>query len=208
VGDLPDFIPPDSSEPQPATDQQPSAIQNVNESQSAEQHSAAPTPVEQNQLDALADAEQRQFVSRLRWLFAVGIFSFAFVSWMMVRNVRNMQYSVRASDPDSVIRVEVGSLASGDLEAAYAQLSERYRKEVSFEDYHALVAMHRRMFLTREYRVTRRDTYKGRTFIEAQLTSSDGHRFLARFALIQQNGRWWIDDLHWDVDAEINARHA
>jgi hypothetical protein len=225
VGDLPEFIPPGASEPQESTEQpaevrnlseaQPvsetgdvNSALNVSEAQSAKQLSVTPTPEEQIQLDALADAERRQFLTRLRWLFAVGVFSFAFVSWMLVRTTRNLQYGVRGSDPDAVIRVEVGSLANGDLEAGYAQLSERYRKQVSFEDYHALVAMHRRMFLTREYRVTRRDTFNGRTFIDAQMTSSDGHRFLARFTLIQEAGRWWIDDLHWGADSDKDSRRT
>jgi hypothetical protein len=157
---------------------------------------------------ALTESDRKQFLRRVRWLLVAGIASFILVSWILARSTGIGIYGARASDPIAVVRVELGSLASGDLEAAYAQLSERYRKEVSFEDYHALVSSHRRMFLTRQYRVTRRDQYKGQIYIDAQLTSSTGQHFTARFTLIQANGRWWIDDLHWDAAAGQHLKRA
>lgn len=158
--------------------------------------------------EALTERGRRVFLRRVSWLLVAGIISFVAVSWMLARTTGVGIYGSRSSDPVAVVRVELGSLASGDLESAYAQLSERYRKEVSFDDYHALVSTHRRMFLTRQYRVTRRDKYKGQIFIDAQLTSSTGQHFTARFTLIQVNGRWWIDDLHWDAVAGRQLKSA
>jgi hypothetical protein len=158
--------------------------------------------------EALTESDRKQFLRRVRWLLVAGVISFVVVSWMLARSTRMGIYGSRAADPLAVVRVELGSLASGDLEAAYAQFSERYRKEVPFEDYHALVSSHRRMFLTRQYRVTRRDEYNGQTFIDAQLTSSTGQHFVARFTLIEAAGRWWIDDLHWEAEAGRELKRA
>src|ERR1019366_4959754 len=100
--------------------------------------------------------------------------SFALVSWMLVRSTRMLEFGVRDSDPIAVVKLELGSLAHGDMQDAYAQLSERYRKEVPFANYNALVVSHRRMFLTREYRVTRHELHDGQMQIDAQLVSVNG----------------------------------
>jgi hypothetical protein len=94
------------------------------------------------------------------------------------------------------------------MEDAYAQLSERYRKAVPFANYNALVNSHRRMFLTREYRVTRHEVRNGQMQIDAQLVSVNGKHYLARFTLVELAGRWWIDDLHWREEAFEGMEHT
>lgn len=147
--------------------------------------------------DSLGAEERARLLRRLRWVLITGVASFALVSWMLVRSLGRGGVAPRGSDAAAVVRVELGALASGDLKSAYDQLSERYRKEVSFEVYHQLVVTHRRVFLTRQYRVTRLEEHADKTFLEAQLTSTNGLHYLARFTLVNAAGRWWIDDLHW-----------
>jgi hypothetical protein len=106
------------------------------------------------------------------------------------------------------VKLELGSLARGDMQDAYAQLSERYRKEVPFANYNALVTSHRRMFLTREYRVTRHEVHDGQMQIDAQLVSVNGKHYLARFTLVEIAGRWWIDDLHWREESYAHMEHT
>jgi hypothetical protein len=192
----------------PAPDPREADDSKTRESRGSEFLPVDPFHIEQVRAETLTESDRKQFLRRVRWLLATGIISFAIVSWMLARSTGRGIYGARASDPIAVVRVELGSLANGDLESAYAQFSERYRKEVSFDNYHALVSSHRRMFLTRQYRVTRRDEYKGQTFVEAQLTSSSGQHFTARFTLIEAAGRWWIDDLHWDAEPGRNSHHA
>lgn len=156
----------------------------------------------------LGDSDHARFLRRVRRLLIAGIVSFTVVSWMLVRGTGMMGIRMGASDPVAVVRTELGSLANGDLRSGYAQLSERYRKEVSFESYNALVTSHRQMFLTRKFRVTRRDERNGRMLIETQLTSASGEQFLARFTMIQSAGRWWIDDLHWEERPESHSLQA
>ena len=143
------------------------------------------------------ESDRQRFLRRLGWLLVAGFASFALVTWVLVRSTRMLGFGSRDADPIAVVKLELGSLARGDMKDAYDQLSERYRKEVPFVKYNALVVSHRRMFLTREYRVTRHEVRNGQMQIDAQLVSVNGKHYLARFILVEFAGRWWIDDLHW-----------
>jgi hypothetical protein len=158
--------------------------------------------------EAFAANDRQRFLRRLGWLLVAGLASFALVSWMLVRSTRIIGFGARDSGPIAVVKLELGSLARGDLQDAYAQLSERYRKQVPFADYNALVTSHRRMFLTREYRVTRDEVHDGQMQIDAQLVSINGKHYLARFTLVEIAGRWWIDDLHWRAETYERMEHT
>jgi hypothetical protein len=158
--------------------------------------------------EAFAANDRQRFLRRLGWLLVAGFASFALVSWMLVRSTRMIGFGVRDSEPIAVVKLELGSLARGDMKDAYAQLSERYRKEVPFANYNALVVSHRRMFLTREYRVTRHEVHDGQMQIDAQLVSVNGKHYLARFTLVEIAGRWWIDDLHWREETYARTEHT
>jgi hypothetical protein len=158
--------------------------------------------------EAFAANDRQRFLRRLGWLLVAGLASFALVSWMLVRSTRIIGFGARDSGPIAVVKLELGSLARGDMQDAYAQLSERYRKQVPFADYNALVTSHRRMFLTREYRVTRDEVHDGQMQIDAQLVSINGKHYLARFTLVEIAGRWWIDDLHWRAETYERMEHT
>jgi hypothetical protein len=171
--------------------------------ESAQQEMPVPEAVEPAEIFVAHD--RQRFLRRLGWLLVAGFVSFALVSWMLVRSTRMLGFGSRDADPIAVVKLELGSLARGDMKDAYDQLSERYRKEVPFVKYNALVVSHRRMFLTREYRVTRHEVHNGQMQIDAQLVSVNGKHYLARFVLVELAGRWWIDDLHWH---EVPYEHA
>ena len=176
----------------PLHDPPEAADAKARDSQGGEILNQEPFREEEFRAEALRESDRQQFMRRLRWLLIAGISSFVLVIWILARTTGSGEFIARGSDPISVVRAELDSLANGDLQSAYAQLSERYRKQVSFEDYHALVASHRRMFLTHEFRVTRRDQYKGQTFIEAQLTSETGQHFVG--AIHSDPGGWALVD--------------
>jgi len=158
--------------------------------------------------EAFAADDRQRFLRRLGWLLVAGFASFALVSWMLVRSTHILGVGVHDADPIAVVKLELGSLARGNMEDAYAQLSERYRKSVPFANYNALVVSHRRMFLTREYRVTRHEVRNGQMQIDAQLVSVNGKHYLARFILVELAGRWWIDDLHWHEENFQRMEHT
>jgi hypothetical protein len=168
--------------------------------ESSQQDSVQPETIRTEAVEpteTLIGSDRQRFLRRLGWLLVAGFVSFALVTWVLVRSTRMLGFGSRDADPIAVVKLELGSLARGDMKDAYDQLSERYRKEVSFVKYNALVVSHRRMFLTREYRVTRHEVRNGQMQIDAQLVSVNGKHYLARFILVELAGRWWIDDLHW-----------
>jgi len=145
----------------------------------------------------VASLDRLKFARRLRIVLAAATISFAIVSWLLVRRTITMRST--GQDPVQVVRMEIGALGRGDLEAAYSQLSQRYRNEVPFEMYHQLVLEHRRIFFARSYRVTENRTRGSQTFVVAQIEAAGGAHYTAQFTLVQLSGRWWIDDLHWNA---------
>lgn len=144
-----------------------------------------------------ASLDRLKFARRMRIVLAAAMISFAIVSWLLVRRTITMRST--GQDPVQVVRMEIGALGRGDLEAGYSQLSQRYRNEVPFEMYHQLVLEHRRMFFARSYRVTENTTRGSQTFVVAQIEAAGGAHYTAQFTLVQLSGRWWIDDLHWNA---------
>ena len=159
-------------------------------------------------MDTIAEDGRRRFVRRVRWLLIAGIASFALASLIFVRISSLSRRNASETVQIALVRAEIEGLSRGNLQSAYGLLSERYRKEVPFEKYHALVIQHRRVFLTRQYRVTKRDELSGRTVIEAQLVTVNGQHYLAKFTLVQTAGRWWIDDLHWAAETDYHDLRA
>jgi hypothetical protein len=193
MGTPPQFPPPEP----PASDE--SAAENSGGSEflhaePVQQESAQP---EVFRAEAFVANDRPRLLRRIGWVLVAGFASFALASWLLVRSTHLLNFGSRNGDPISVVKLELGSLARGEMKDAYAQLSERYRKEVPFAKYNALVVSHRRMFLIREYRVTRQEVHDGKTQIDAQLVSVNEKHYLARFILVEIAGRWWIDDLHW-----------
>jgi hypothetical protein len=144
-------------------------------------------------------SENARMLRRLRWVAACGTVSFFLVVWALLETVSSPAKSGR--DPRAVVREEISALERGDLQAAYAQLSLRYRAEIPFQTYHLLIASHRRVFLTRDYSVRTEEQRGGKTYIVADLQAENGLRYTAVFWLVRDGGRWWIDDLHWRAAA-------
>lgn len=204
MGIPPQFPPADRPESEEPTGQSSGGIEFLHVEPSSDE------PIQRDvfRAEAFAINDRHIFLRRMGWLLMAGFASFALVSWMLVHSTRLMKYGAQESEPLAVVKLELGSLARGDMKDAYAQLSERYRKQVPFANYNALVVSHRRMFLTREYRVTRREIRNGQMQIDAQLVSMTGKHYLARFTLVELAGRWWIDDLHWREEAFERMEHS
>jgi hypothetical protein len=204
MGLPPQFPPADRPESNDSGDQN----SGVSEFLHAEPSSEELTQQDLFRAEAFAANDRQRFLRRLAWVLVAGLASFALVSWMLVRSTRIIGFGARDSEPIAVVKLELGSLARGDMKDAYAQLSERYRKAVPFADYNTLVTSHRRIFLTREYRVTRDEVRDGQLQIDAQIVSVNGRHYLARFTLVEVAGRWWIDDLHWRAEMYARTEHT
>ena len=151
--------------------------------------------------DLAEELARRRLLHRLKVLLAFGLVAFVLTTWTLVRlpNFAALLGGL-GSGPEMLVQSYFEALNRGELRAAYGMFSSKYRGEVSFEAYHALVVSHRRMFLTREFQV--RDTRASgeRTVLLTRLVTTDGVRYLAQFTLVQFDGRWWIHDLRWAAE--------
>ena len=66
--------------------------------------------------------------------------------------------------------------------------------------------MHSRMFRTRELRFANDHEWNGGAALEAHLVAESGDRYLARFTLVYADGHWWVDDLHWGREPDIEGQ--
>jgi hypothetical protein len=88
---------------------------------------------------------------------------------------------------------------------AYDMFSPRYRGQVSFDTWHQLFITHWRMFHADVLRSeTPAQSGKGVT-LEIYLHGGDDRDYRARFTLIRTDGRWWIDDVHWEQEPDERA---
>lgn len=166
----------------------------------AETPALAPALVEQGfATHAALRSRNEQLIRRIRWIAAAGFVTFFLVVWLLLRAVNPGMPSGR--DPLQVVRAEISALDRGDLQTAYAQLSKHYRDAVPFNTYHMLVISHRRIFLTRKFSFSQQQRRGAQMLVVAELESETGAHYTAKFTLVNDAGRWWIDDLHWHASS-------
>ncbi len=146
------------------------------------------------------DAARRGLRRRLLALLAAGGVAFVLTTWTLVRFENPLGSAGLGSSPMNVVKAHLEALNRGELHAAYAFFSPRYRQKVSFEAYHELVVTHWQMFHTRELRFSRDEESAERAILETRLLTEGGERYVARFTLVRAEGRWWIDDLRWRTE--------
>ena len=142
-------------------------------------------------------ADRRTLLRRLRVLLLTTGVAFALTTWMLVRVESPGGLLWFARGPAGVVRAHLQALNRGELRTAYECFSRHYRQQVPFEAYHQLVVSHRRMFRTREVAFAPREQSPERAVIETRMVAADGERYVARFTLVQVDGRWWIEDVRW-----------
>lgn len=185
--DLMESLPPGGTPPEP--------IEN-----SGEVSAIAPALVEPDfATHASLRSRNEQLIRRIRWIAAAGFAAFFLVVWLLLRAVNPGMPSGR--DPLQVVRAEISALDRGDLQTAYAQLSKHYRDAVPFNTYHMLVISHRRIFLTRKFSFSQQQRRGAQMLVVAELESETGAHYTAKFTLVNTEGRWWIDDLHWHASS-------
>ncbi len=147
---------------------------------------------------------RRRMRQRFLALLMAGATAFALTTWTLVRYEHVPGLAPGHSDAATLVKAHLDALSRGDLRGAYAQFSQRYRSQVSFEAFHELVTSHRAMFRTRELAVSSREESGDRTVLETHTVTQDGERYQARYTLVRAEGRWWIDDLRWGAEPEEN----
>lgn len=147
-------------------------------------------------------AARAQAVRRLLRMLIYCCFLFTLSIWLLVRLENPVRISLFSPGPSRVVRQHLAALNRGEFREAYLLFSPHYRGEVSFELYHELVVTHVAMFRTRIVSVSNQEISGDRVVLSTRVLALDGERYVARFTLVRQENRWWIDDLRWGADAE------
>ena len=114
----------------------------------------------------------------------------------------------QAAAPERVVRAQLDAFRRGQVREAYDLFSAHYREQVSFEAFHELVASHWRVLRTRTVQFESREATGARAVFDTHIVATDGERYLARYTLIESEGRWWIDEVHWGAEPDAPRHFA
>jgi hypothetical protein len=152
------------------------------------------------------ELHQRVILRRLSTLLAVAGVAFILTTWILVRRDSFAKPLAGNSAPSEIIRHQLDALNRGELREAYAFFSQDYRKQVSFEAFHELVSTHWAMFRARTIDFESLEETRVRAVLDTHITTAGGARYLARYTLVEVEGQWWIDDVHWGREEEPRGR--
>ena len=109
--------------------------------------------------------------------------------------------SLRNADfqAEKVVRAHFAALDRGDYRAAYALFSKRLRREMPFNQFHEVMEDHL-LLLQGKVIVYPERTTAGRVVVEVAFRGIQSMDLTAEFVLIHSGGRWWIDNMRWNLE--------
>jgi hypothetical protein len=149
---------------------------------------------------AEAAARRRGFLHNLYVLLGLTLTAFILSTWILVRV--DSPFGLFSTGPQEIVRAQLRALDHGELRPAYDMFSARYRGQVSFDTWHKLFVTHWRMFHADVVRSESPAQSGGGVTLEIYLHGADDKDYRARFLLIRTDGRWWIDDVHWEQEPD------
>ena len=152
------------------------------------------------QLEDRVELRRRNFLHNLYLLLALCLAAFTLTAWILIR--MDSPFGIFSSGPQEIVRAQLQALDRGELRPAYDMFSERYRGQVSFDDWHQLIVTHMRMFHAEVERSEVPASTGPGIALELFLHGDDDRDYRARFTLIHVGGRWWIDDVHWTEEPD------
>ena len=156
---------------------------------------AAPQTWSPTDINSETFSRQRRFRRKLLLLLSLALAAFILTSWILVR--LDSRLGIDAAGPQEIVRAHLRALDRGELRPAYDMFSPRYRRQVSYDAWHELVASHWRMFHAEVVRAEAPAPSGAGVTLQIYLRGADDKDYRARFSLIHSDGRWWIDDVHW-----------
>jgi hypothetical protein len=145
-------------------------------------------------------SRRRSFRHNLFLLLSLALAAFILTAWILVR--LDAPFGFLAGGPQQIVRAQLRALDRGELRPAYDMFSARYRGQVSFDTWHELFVTHWRMFHADVVRSETPEIRGPGVTMEIYLHSADYKDYRARFTLVQSDGRWWIDDVHWTQESD------
>src|SRR5271170_5957320 len=91
---------------------------------------------------------QKLLPRRIALLFASSFAAFSLTAWFLARVNNAADIAQDAGSAEGVIREQLEALSQGETRVAYGFFSPRYRREVPFGTFDALVREHGAMFRT------------------------------------------------------------
>jgi len=163
-------------------------------------------------LDAVASlrrwdqARQQRLRRAYSTLLAISLSAFALMVLALVRAGTLDTAWQEGSNPAGVVRAHLEALNRGQVRQAYELFSENYRRKNSYVAFQMLVRHHPQVFHTRLLGLVHPPADSEHPVIETRLLAADGKRYVARFTLVENSGRWWIDDLRWSAMGRFESR--
>jgi hypothetical protein len=148
-------------------------------------------------------ARRRGFLHNLYVLLGLTLAAFILSTWILVHV--DSPFGLFSTGPQEIVRAQLRALDHGELRPAYDMFSARYRGQVSFDTWHELFVTHWRMFHADVVRSESPAQSGGGVTLEIYLHGADDKDYRARFLLIRADGRWWIDDVHWEQEPDEHA---
>ena len=183
-------------EPEPLAE----PVRNIVPVFSVQQEPLADRRAEVMAMYAEAAARRRGFLHNLYLLLGLTLAAFTLSSWILVRV--DSPFGMFSTGPQEIVRAQLRALDHGELRPAYDMFSARYRGQVSFDTWHQLFVTHWRMFHANVVRSESPAQSGGGVTLEIYLHGADDKDYRARFLLIRTDGRWWIDDVHWEQEPD------
>jgi hypothetical protein len=150
--------------------------------------------------ESLNPAPKHIFQRRVTILFATTFAVFSFTTWLLTRTQIAGSESRDATTAEGVVRMQLDALAQGELQIAYAQFSPQYREEVPFAAFQQIATTHNKMFRANTIAIEDIEKSPLRDEMRVRITSADGEHYVARYATVLIEGRWWIDAMRWRTD--------
>jgi hypothetical protein len=105
--------------------------------------------------------------------------------------------------PKKTVRTQLQEIKAGQLDAAYARLSESYRARLAREDFDALVAAHSAMRDNKDSSFSSSNIVNDTARFEGTLTASSGEKEGVTYELAKENGDWKITSIRFAGDVTI-----
>lgn len=140
------------------------------------------------------------FQRRVTALFASSFAAFSLTTWFLTRTNFAGDAAHDATTAEGVVRLQLDALSQSEPQIAYGLFSPQYRAEVPFETFQRVISTHGGMFRANTIAVEDIARSSLRDEMRVRISAADGQHYVARYATILIDGRWWIDAMRWRHD--------
>ncbi len=138
-------------------------------------------------------------------LLGAACLAFSLTSIWLARQAQRSSIQDADSEALEVVRAHFAALDRGDFHAAYSLFSFRLRHQMSFEEFQDVMQAHLPLLQGR-VSVFPATTSVGRVVVDIDFTGDRQTDLTAEFTVVHSDGRWCIDDIHWNLNRVRSPR--